>query len=312
MDVSRDFRTINMESLLSDELLQQLSSGQLPSCVTNKSFQLDSENAEKLKSAIVSLRKLWPNVRNSLLSSLTSEETADAKSGRSFVCYATRFCGRRVRMGRPYSNDPILDYSLYEHVVSGDAVADTSPEVARAKHSIGFVELKEVISKLADLSLSDPVSDEGWRLVADLFGLPSHSPPCVEFLDALVCDDNMVDSYEMARPYTQGRFTCWNQQENKRYYNEGTTHSTALYQLTVLSPRHFLGTRIDAIYVDRSLWDMAGQKGAELAGYGPVGPQACLSLDNQTEYYAALAACTAEGAFKQAPCKKYFRLQKSC
>ena len=43
-----------------------------------------------------------------------------------------------------------------------------------------------------------------------------------EWIDALVVEDGMVDTFAEVRPGARGRFTCWHQYTNRRYENEGT------------------------------------------------------------------------------------------
>ena len=128
-------------------------------------------------------------------------------------------------------------------------------------------------------------------LPGDVFGEPKHSPCTVRWLRKLILEDKMVDTFSSSHPYAQCRYTCWNQQDNSRYSNDGA--------------------RLDHILIDEGLHYI---EGGDLVGYtsetGERREEKRSYEENENlievgnydiEYNAALRACTANFLFQQAP-----------
>ena len=127
-------------------------------------------------------------------------------------------------------------------------------------------------------------------MAGDVFGEPKHSPCTVDWLRGLVQQDDMVDTFSSSHPSAQCRYTCWNQQDNSRYSNEGA--------------------RLDHILIDKGLKYIQGD---QLVGYPSYeannnvkgernDAEHLIEIGNyDKEYSAALRACTANFLFQQAP-----------
>ena len=79
-----------------------------------------------------------------------------------------------------------------------------------------------------------PLSEAQWDLIADLFGETSHVRTSVDWFRRILTDLNLIDTYSDTYPNQLMRYTCYDQQTNRRYVN--------------------LGSRIDHILVSRDWW----------------------------------------------------------
>ena len=79
-----------------------------------------------------------------------------------------------------------------------------------------------------------PLSEAQWDLIADLFGETSHVRTSVDWFRRILIDLNLIDTYTDTYPNQLMRYTCYDQQTNRRYVN--------------------LGSRIDHILVSRDWW----------------------------------------------------------
>ena len=48
------------------------------------------------------------------------------------------------------------------------------------------------------------------------------SPPCREWIESLLSEDDMCDTFAEMYPLARGRFTCWDQYKNRRYCNQAS------------------------------------------------------------------------------------------
>ena len=273
VDCCRDARSVNLDDILlkaaqNDE--SDTSAIDPPSC-----FSLEGGAGERLSAALGLLRSRWPAVRAALQSSLQVEEL-DGNKG--FATTAVGLAGRRVQLGRRSAQRPTFDFSLAEHRVGGGCEL-----LARAAASLSVEECREIFHKLCPDS---GLSHADWSLISDVFGEAKHSPCTVQWLRDMLHEDSMLDSFAAAHPFAQGRYTCWNQQENCRYSNNGA--------------------RLDYILVDSALWRARGLVGAGLQGYAEQGAgEAAAPMHAGSgadpEHRAALAAATANGMFREAP-----------
>ena len=58
-------------------------------------------------------------------------------------------------------------------------------------------------------------------------GRPGGAAVCREWLNALIEQDGMVDSFTELHPSARGRYTCWSQYLNERYSNCAVVLTTA-------------------------------------------------------------------------------------
>jgi exonuclease III len=116
------------------------------------------------------------------------------------------------------------------------------------------------------------------------------NPKMVEWFDSLIKDDGMVDTFRQIYPEAEGRYTCFNQQTNRRYENEGS--------------------RIDYILADKDIADylVIPDNPAENLGTGDPSKLAryLANADKPLAEFAnsfdgALLAATFSGGFLPAP-----------
>ncbi len=159
----------------------------------------------------------------------------------------------------------------YEEDSSSSTTNNTRTIICRKKNVLSIEALTELMSKIVNVSWDVPTQREiANSKEADL---NPDSPPYV-WMKALLEEDGMIDVFRHMYPNAEGRFTCWHQQKNKRYINEGG--------------------RIDFTLVDRALLDHVDTSsgGGLRCGTKP--------LDDPFGEEAALMACTSNGMF-QAP-----------
>ena len=248
---------------------------------TSKSSCFLSEEARvRVQYIWTTLQEAWLGVKSSLRNSRTVEKFPDGREQIRVISPS----GKELRLGKKSSSVSLFDFNLEEYRVNDIDDCDGG-HLARRANTLSVDEWREIFSKLAIGGCN--LQEEDWRLVADVWGMPKHSPCSTEWLEKLLIEDDMIDSFGETHPYAHGRYTCWNQQENCRYSNEGA--------------------RLDYILVDKKIWTFPRQKRHTLAGYTTKGiehkePQ---SLPNRTqiglEHLAALNAATANMKFCEAP-----------
>jgi hypothetical protein len=188
---------------------------------------------------------------------------------------------KKVQLGKASTSMPHKPYNLEGEIM----IEKSETFVIREPGMLYFDDFKEIIIKLAPLVSSSnssgssgssgnsnmSFSDTHWDLLSDFFGRTAHVQSSVDWYSRILQEENLVDTFAVSRPDAQGRCTCWNQSENRRYVN--------------------MGNRIDHILVSKSWWDESGVVGITLAGE-----------DHENDKHrAALWACTAGGRFRPAP-----------
>lgn len=135
--------------------------------------------------------------------------------------------------------------------------------------SVGI--LTELMHKIAAVEWSEITQRE----IADNFAIADRQSPMRKWLiQSILRDDCMVDAFRHFYPTAEGRFTCWNQNKNNRYSNEGA--------------------RIDYTLIDESLLPFLEQ-GSDTLRCCYAGLESAI---NPLSENAALRACTANGCFQ--------------
>lgn len=130
--------------------------------------------------------------------------------------------------------------------------------------------LAELMAKLARVEWDE----ETQRDISRSYGEAPRSSPSRAWMTKLLRDGKgMIDVFRYLYPDAAGRFTCWNQSTNRRYYNEGV--------------------RLDYTVIDRSLAQYI-DRGAPLR----CGPNAERLMLNPNSEEASLRASTANGLFE--------------
>lgn len=156
----------------------------------------------------------------------------------------------------------------------GDTNTNTTRTLCRKKNVLSVEILTELMSKLVNVTWDIKTQREiANSNEADL----NPDSPAYKWVKSLLEDDKMVDVFRHMYPEAEGRFTCWHQQKNKRYTNEGG--------------------RIDFTLVDQALMDHVDTNSSNLR-CGSTANSSPHNDPNSDE--AALMACTSNGLY-QAP-----------
>lgn len=199
--------------------------------------------------------------------------TKNTKTGQSFDKFRIRMTvagdgsNRYVILGKAESSQ---EEALWYYDFSGCTYLDEDEQeerVARKANCICLETLMELMSKIARVEWDDKTR----KLIASTAADVKHASPTIKWLDDIINEDGMVDSFRHFFPAAKDRFTCWHQYTNKRFDNEGC--------------------RIDYMLVDKPLLEHIQR------GHG--NPLRCCSYDgNPLCAEAALHAATASGSFQ--------------
>lgn len=216
----------------------------------------------------------WLDIAAALRSKeLRTFETRNTHRGQTFQrwgVFAKAKSGDLVRLGPPFDSE---DCARASFQVDGTGIEQdgqivlglTSQDATYVLQRPGVMsmgELSECLAKLAGLE----VGQRALKEIADAFACLGAAPSMREWLEGVLRQDGMVDSFAELHPHAQERFTCWDQYKNKRHEN--------------------VGARIDYVLVDRALFERHARRGAGLEACGK--PEA----DSPA---AALAAATLGG-----------------
>jgi exonuclease III len=166
------------------------------------------------------------------------------------------------------AEDALFHYTFGE--LSYEDSSTNTPTICRKKNVLSVEVLTELMSKIANVSWD--IATQREIANSTEANLNPDSPPYL-WMKRLLDEDKMVDVFRHMYPEAEGRFTCWHQQKNRRYVNEGG--------------------RIDFTLVDSALLGHVDTSCGNLrCGTKPH--------DDPNGEEAALMACTANGMF-QAP-----------
>ena len=221
----------------------------------------------------------WPLIDATLAAKeVVPVTTKNTKTGATFDKHRVRVAvgdsKRLVFLGKAESTE---EEALYYYDFRGSTYLDEDEQeerVARKANCICLDTLLELMSKIAGVEWNDATRKE----IAATFADVKPASPTIQWLDRIVNDDGMVDSFRYFYPNAKDRFTCWHQYTNKRFENEGC--------------------RIDYMLVDRSLIEHI-EKGADEAGSTGSCFLRCANFDGDPmSEEAAFHAATASGSFK--------------
>ena len=164
------------------------------------------------------------------------------------------------------AEDALFPYTFCE--LSYEDSSTNTRTICRKKNVLSIEVLTELMSKIINISWNPQTQREiADSKEADL----NPDSPAYVWMKTLLEEDGMVDVFRHIYPDAEGRFTCWHQQKNKRYINEGG--------------------RIDFTLVDTALLDHVDTSGGGLR----CGTK---SHDDPFGDEAALMACTSNGMFQ--------------
>ena len=80
----------------------------------------------------------------------------------------------------------------------------------------------DLLKNIAGVEWDQPTLTElyDWKRSPDFFK-SKHTKKFSKWVDSLVDEDGMIDTFRASFPNAEGRFTCFNQYTNRRYENEG-------------------------------------------------------------------------------------------
>jgi exodeoxyribonuclease III len=230
------------------------------------------EQRDRLPRWKIELQEHWPKIEAALRNKEVVEtQTTNPRTGEKFDKF--RLCvkvnGKQIFLG---SSEEKEEYCLYMYDFRAQRWYDeeSDREILISKENTVCIDmLAELMNKIAGVEW-----DEGiMRSIAETDATIEQLSPSRKWLHSVLREDGMIDAFRHFYPEAEGRFTCWNQNKNRRYVNEGS--------------------RIDYTLVDRSLI------GQVLPGEGL---RCCGKIEAGQEgsEKAALLAATANGHFQPA------------
>ena len=198
--------------------------------------------------------------------------TKNTKTGQEFAKFRVRVTvgdssNRYVILGKAESSqeEALWYYDFSEATYFDEDRGEELP--SRKANCICLDTLMELMNKIARIEWDDRTR----KLIAKTAANVKHASPTIRWLDNIINEDGMVDSFRHFYPTAKDRFTCWHQYTNKRFENEGC--------------------RIDYMLVDEPLLEHI-QRGHD-------NPLRCCSFDGSPiSEDAALHAATASGSFQ--------------
>eukprot|EP00985_Skeletonema_marinoi_P003959 scaffold1738_cov198-Skeletonema_marinoi.AAC.2 len=281
-DIYWKHRVVNVEEILLERQQNQLKEGKQHCSKNAESGKTDDNGDDNSKhSSTTPLSKWKTDVQNHwdkitiVLETIEAVpcQTTNPNTKQTFNRWRARVKladGKYAILGtyEDSAEDALFHYTFCE--LSYEDSSTNTRTICRKRNVLSVEVLTELMSKIVNVSW-DPKTQ---RDVAnsDEANLNPDSPPYM-WMKALLEEDGMVDVFRHMYPEAEGRFTCWHQQKNRRYVNEGG--------------------RIDFTLVDRALLDHVDTSSGSLR---------CGTKPHNDPFgeEAALMACTSNGMF-QAP-----------
>eukprot|EP00446_Apocalathium_sp_SHHI-4_P035180 CAMPEP_0177317982 /NCGR_PEP_ID=MMETSP0368-20130122/13829_1 /TAXON_ID=447022 ORGANISM="Scrippsiella hangoei-like, Strain SHHI-4" /NCGR_SAMPLE_ID=MMETSP0368 /ASSEMBLY_ACC=CAM_ASM_000363 /LENGTH=559 /DNA_ID=CAMNT_0018777377 /DNA_START=66 /DNA_END=1746 /DNA_ORIENTATION=+ len=217
--------------------------------------------------AVDAISASWPSVAAALRAKQHRPfETKNSRTGQTFQrwgVYAKARSGEVVRIGPPHD---VEDWARASFLVDGVAIERDCEVVLGAGYAdatfllqrpgvLSAADLGECMKKLEGVE----VGPAALKSISDAFGDVGTPPAVKDWLQSVLHEDGMVDSFTAFYPHAEERFTCWDQYKNKRHEN--------------------MGSRIDYILVDKAFFECHARQGAGLDSRGrePDSPLAALA-----------------------------------
>lgn len=226
--------------------------------------------------------KEWPRIATALRGKeVVPIETRNTRNGQIYqrwAIVARAPSGEMVRLGPPAETEGHARASL---IVNGSAVefdgtvrygpdASEDAYVLQQPDTLCAGDLAECLKRLAGVEAGAATV----RALSEAFGQATTAPAVAAWLEGVLREDGMVDTFAELYPDAEERFTCWDQYKNRRHEN--------------------VGSRIDYILADRSLFAQHARRGLGLdARSGAAG--------SPNSAAAALSAATLGGLSEPSP-----------
>lgn len=242
-----------------------------------KSFRMDpTKEQQTIHKWKLDLDRCWDKITE-VLSTIKAVPvtTKNISTGATFEKFRAKITvddGKRsIFIGNSESTkeDALACYFFPRQTFCDDALR--KEVVCREENAVPLGTLIELMSKIDKVDWNDSVIQE----IAQSPEALSKSSPTIDWLNTILESDNMIDAFRLLHPNVRGRFTCWNQQFNRRFEN--------------------MGSRIDYTLIDSSI--------REYLDEGPGQNLRCCNLKSSQNYDtddAALHAATASGQFQGA------------
>lgn len=189
-----------------------------------------SSSAPDLERLRQILKKCWHDVEARLAEKLTRVQTV-TNARREQITKFRRIarpllgdCKTRVVLGDLHDSKASAEqaYTLHTRTIFDQA---GSMAIARRRRELCICDFKDCVELIAGIKL------EASEVAAlEQNGRPCESPACLDWLQTILEDDSMIDTFAEMHPSAEGRFTCWEQYRARRY----------MMQPTILVHRHLL------------------------------------------------------------------------
>jgi exodeoxyribonuclease III len=231
-----------------------------------------SDHLPSLPQWKIDLAEAWPTIEEILQTKMVVPvQTTNPRTKEKFEKYRmTVQCnGKQIFLGSHEESPGYCEYE-FDFAPWYYTCADSGEQIlAQDENVIEISTLAELMGKLAGIEWDEALQ----RKIADSDGETNEASPPRIWLDReILGEDGMIDAFRHLYPNAEGRFTCWNQFRNRRYYNEGV--------------------RIDFTLIDPSLLTHLKRGDGQSLRCGCQGKHDSNSED------AALCAATANGQFQ--------------
>lgn len=218
------------------------------------------------------LAQAWPKICKVLETKrAVPKTTTNPRTGETFDKFRLTVTvdGRQVELGSHERTEVSCDY-YYDFTELFAIDPETNQEFLAKEANVVCVHvLAELMSKIANINWDIATQ----RLISNTCGTIRQIDPPREWLDQIIQEDGMVDTFRHFYPTAEDRFTCWDQSSNRRYENIGVRLDYMLVDSCLL--QHVLKGDVPSLSCGRDGLDPLGQE-------------------------AALCAATANGAFRPA------------
>jgi exonuclease III len=257
---------------------------------SNNDQLVEDEKEVDLEQWMIDVADYWPSIERMLATkTAVLTKTTNPSTGDTFDKYRvvveiddeTSTTGRRkkVYLGSPETSPEAClgRYNFAERSYHDDELNQTV--IYCEANTVEVDILGELMAKVIGLPSWQNNNETLLRHIANSrYAGRNRVSPTSQWLQSILVDDGMVDAFAHLYPHAHGRFTCWNQNKNCRYVNEGA--------------------RIDYTLLDRSLLPyLRAGHGSPLAVVENGGGDNTEDNNPWTEA-AALQAATASGLFQ--------------
>jgi exonuclease III len=224
--------------------------------------------------------KAWPRILSALQTQkVVPTETTNPITGAKYSRYRL-LCTlpdtqQKIYLGKHESKPEYCQWSL--HLMETTYVCPETgiTKLSSKANTLSLSTLAELMAKIAGIVWDE----QTLRTIADsIDGVCLQNPPR-RWLDTITEEDNMIDVFRYLYPTARGRYTCWNQNTNRRYENEGC--------------------RIDYILISKSLVSRLDNNDDDVEKTNPISKLWSPNpAHDPLSEEAALSAATANGAYR--------------